>query len=75
MTIFFCKIASKYQSDIFVQNVQKDNAKINGKSIMGLLTIEALCGTKITIIAEGIDAQQALDELQILVNNKFGFDE
>lgn len=68
----FVKLASKYQSDIFVQ---KNNVKVNGKSIMGLLAMEATCGSKIIISAEGIDAQQALDALQLLINSKFGFDE
>ena len=68
----FVKIASKYQSDVFVQ---KDNIKVSGKSIMGLITMGITCGKKITISAEGIDAEQALDDLQNLINSKFGFDE
>lgn len=64
----FVKTASKYEADV---TVEKDNIRISGKSIMGLMTMEASCGTKIRITAEGVDADQALDELQKLVEHKF----
>jgi len=66
------KLASKYQSDVFIQ---RDDVKVSGKSIMGLLAMEATCGKKIIIYAEGIDAEQVLNDLQNLINSKFGFDE
>lgn len=64
----FVKTASKYEADV---TVEKDNVRVSGKSIMGLMTMEASCGTKIRITAEGADADQALDELQKLVEHKF----
>ncbi len=64
----FVKTASKYEADV---TVEKDNIRISGKSIMGLMTMEASCGTKIRITAEGVDADQAVDELQKLVEHKF----
>jgi len=64
----FVKTASKYESEV---TVEKDKIKVSGKSIMGLMTMEASCGTKIKITAEGSDADQAVDELQKLVEHKF----
>jgi len=62
------KVASKYESEIIIE---KDDVKISGKSIMGLLTISAGCGTKIKITAEGSDSEQAIAELQELIQHKF----
>lgn len=64
----FVKTASKYEADV---TVERDSVRVSGKSIMGLMTMEASCGTKIRITAEGVDADQALDELQKLVEHKF----
>ncbi len=64
----FVKTASKYEAEV---TVEKDKIRVSGKSIMGLMTMEASCGTKIKITAEGTDADQALDELQKLVEHKF----
>jgi len=64
----FVKTASKYEAEV---TVEKDKIRVSGKSIMGLMTMEASCGTKIKITAEGADADQAVDELQKLVEHKF----
>ena len=64
----FVKTASKYEADV---TVERDSVRVSGKSIMGLMTMEASCGSKIKITAEGVDADQALDELQKLVEHKF----
>ncbi|MBU4200883.1 MAG: HPr family phosphocarrier protein [Verrucomicrobia bacterium] len=64
----FVKMASKFQSDV---TVEKGNMKVSGKSIMGLMTLEVGNGAKVKIHAEGVDAEQVLDELQKLVEQKF----
>jgi len=64
----FVKAANEFKSDIFVE---VDGEKVNGKSIVGLLTLGAACGTKLTISADGPDALDALKNLESLVNNKF----
>ena len=64
----FVKLASKFQSEIFVT---KDGEEVNGKSIMGLMMLAAGSGVTLTICAEGKDAQQALDELEQLFNRNF----
>lgn len=67
----FVQIASKFDSDIFVT---KDGREINGKSIMGVLTLVASKGTQIHLRAHGEQAGEMIDALSTLVANKFGED-
>lgn len=67
----FVKIASRYDSDVLVE---KDGNEVSGKSIMGMMTLEASCGTKLKVSADGPDAEEVLDELQGLIENKFDED-
>ena len=65
----FVQLANHFACDI---NVVKDNTEVNGKSIMGLLTLVAALGTEVMVVASGADAQQAVDALAALVNEGFG---
>jgi len=60
--------ANEFKSTIFIE---KDNRRINGKSILGIITLGAPYKTELKIIAEGEDANQALDALVKLFNSKF----
>jgi len=62
-------LASKFGSDV---RVRKDTREVSGKSIMGVMMLAAAHGSRITLIAEGEDAEQALDELAGLVADRFG---
>ena len=64
-------LASKFEADI---RIRKDGREVSGKSIMGVMMLAAAKGAQITLIAEGADAQQALDELAQLVAERFGED-
>ncbi len=64
----FAKMASRYAADI---EVEKDGNVVSGKSIMALMTLEAVCGTVLKVTASGEQAQEALDELESLVKRKF----
>lgn len=64
----FAKIASRYNADV---EVEKDGNVVSGKSIMALMTLEAVCGTKLVVTASGPQAQEVLDELEGLVARKF----
>jgi phosphotransferase system HPr (HPr) family protein len=66
----FVQMAGRFKAEI---KVRKDDIEVNGKSIMGLLTLVAALGMEIQVSAEGPDAQVALDELTALVDR--GFDE
>ena len=65
----FVKLASRFQSDIWVR---KQDLEVNGKSIMGMMMLAAECGAEITIRASGSDADDAVEQLAGLVKNKFG---
>lgn len=67
----FVKIANKFESDI---TVAKDGETVNGKSIMGLMMLAAGLGSKLTITAEGRDAEQAVREIAQLFLQKFNED-
>lgn len=64
----FIKVASKFESDILIE---KDETKVSGKSIMGLLTLELYAGSVMKVHADGPDAEEALDAIEELVRNKF----
>ena len=65
----FVKTANSFESEIIVE---KNNETVNGKSIMGMMMLAAGKGSIITIIATGPDAEQAVQELEKLVSEKFG---
>jgi phosphocarrier protein len=62
-------LASKFQSEV---RVRKDAREVSGKSIMGVMMLAAAQNSVVTLIAEGSDEQQALDELAALVADRFG---
>ncbi len=64
----FVQIANKYESDI---TIIKEDQVVNGKSIMGILMLAAEKGATIEIIADGADAEKAVEELsKILIDDK-----
>ena len=64
----FVTVANRYKSEIYVE---KDGIRVNGKSIMGLLTLEAHQGSVIVITAKGNDSAEALVALEKVVASKF----
>jgi len=56
----FVQIANKFESEI---TILKDDQEVNGKSIMGILMLAAERGVIVTIVAEGDDAENAVEEL------------
>ena len=57
----FVKIANKYESEV---TVRKGSESVNGKSIMGLMTLAANYGSTIEIELTGPDAEKAVEELE-----------
>jgi len=57
----FVRIANKFESEVVVK---KDDEAVNGKSIMGLLTLAANQGSVIEIEVSGPDAEEAMKELE-----------
>ena len=65
----FVKTAARFESEVYVE---KDGNVVSGKSIMGLMTLQASFGSTLKVSAEGPDAVELLDALQALVESKFG---
>ena len=64
--------ASMFEAELWIRNGEKT---INGKSIMGVLTLAACKGTVLEIEADGPDREDALQAIYELINNRFGEDE
>lgn len=64
----FVKLASSFSSEI---EIEKNSQRVNGKSIMGVMMLAASKGAFITIHANGDDAEESMDELIKLINNRF----
>ena len=54
--------------------IAKNGRAANGKSIMGVMMLAANQGVEVELIIEGEDEQEALQELEQLINNRFGED-
>ena len=65
----FVKMASEFKAEI---RVEKDGEEVDGKSIMGLMMLAAGHGSVLKLIAEGPDADEALQSLEDLVVRNFG---
>ena len=64
----FAETAGRFKSNV---TVQKDDLKVNGKSIWELMMLAAEQGTELTIRAEGSDAAEAIAALVQVVNTRF----
>jgi len=60
--------AKDFKSEIFLE---RGDDRINGKSIMGIITLGAAYGTQIKISADGSDEEQAVEALVRHFENKF----
>jgi phosphocarrier protein HPr len=62
------KTASGFTSQI---HIEKDSERVNGKSIMGVITLGATYNTQLKIIATGPDEAQAVDAIEKLFEQRF----
>lgn len=65
---FFIQKANEYKSSVWVE---KDERKVNAKSLLGVLSLGIIGGTSIKIIADGSDEKEAIDGLVALVESGF----
>lgn len=68
----FVKLAGRFEAHIHVRKADQPDHTVNGKSIMGVLTLAAECGSSLHIRAEGSDADAALVALSDLIAAGFG---
>lgn len=60
--------ASKFKSQIYIE---KESDRINGKSIMGIITLGAGYDTSLKLIADGVDEGEAIEAMVKLFDSKF----
>lgn len=65
----FVQTANRFEASV---EVQKDDLKIDGKSIMGIMTLAAEMGSSIVVRASGKDASAAMEALAKLIESNFG---
>jgi len=65
---FFIQKANEYKSSIWVE---RDERRVNAKSLLGVLSLGIVGGTVIKVIADGSDEQLAVDGLVKLVESGF----
>ncbi|MBQ9493308.1 MAG: HPr family phosphocarrier protein [Oscillibacter sp.] len=66
---FFIQRANEFKSGIWVE---KEERRVNAKSLLGVLSLGIVKGTTITLIADGSDEEEAIKSLVDLVNDNFG---
>ena len=65
---FFIQMANEFKSSVWVE---KDERKVNAKSLLGVLSLGITKGTSIAIIADGADEQEAVTTLVNLIASNF----
>ena len=62
------KLAAKYRSEI---TISRDGTEVNGKSIMGLLSLAAATGSVIVVRCQGPECDKAMAAIEALIQSKF----
>ncbi len=65
---FFIQKANEFKSSIWVE---KDDRRVNAKSLLGVLSLGIVKGTAVTIIADGADEDEAIVTLAELIDSDF----
>ena len=65
---FFIHRAKEFKSSIWVE---KDERRVNAKSLLGVLSLGIVKGTKINIVADGSDQEEAVNTLVALIESNF----
>jgi len=65
---FFIQKANEFKSVIWVE---KDDRRVNAKSLLGVLSLGIVKGTTINIVADGVDEVQAVETLADLIDREF----
>ena len=65
---FFIQKANEFKSSIWVE---KEERRVNAKSLLGVLSLGIVKGTTITLIADGSDQEEAVETLSTLIDSDF----
>ena len=66
---FFIQKANEFKSGIWIE---KEERRVNAKSLLGVLSLGIVKGTTITLLADGVDEKEAVGALCELVGGNFG---
>ena len=66
---FFIQKANEFKSSIWIE---KDERRVNAKSLLGVLSLGITKGTVVTLMADGLDEKEAVGALCALVSGNFG---
>lgn len=64
---FFIQKANSYKASIWIE---KEDRRVNAKSLLGVLSMGIVKGTVVTIIADGVDEAEAIDGIEKLILNE-----
>ena len=65
---FFIQKANEFKCSIWVE---KEERRVNGKSLLGVLSLGIVKGTTVSLVADGADEKEAVEKLAELVNSDF----
>jgi len=66
------KLSSSFESSI---DIQKEDQRVNSKSIMGVMMLAASCGSRVTLYLDGVDEEAASAAIVDLVERRFDEEE
>jgi len=62
------KKATQFRANL---KIRKDEIEVNGKSLLGVLTLAAAYGTELEVVADGIDEKELIKEIEDLFSSGF----
>ena len=65
---FFIQKANEFESSIWIE---KDDRRVNAKSLLGVLSLGIVKGTSVKILADGVDESAAIATLSELIDSNF----
>lgn len=68
---FFIQKANEYKASVWIE---KDERKVNAKSLLGVLSLGITKGITVTLMADGIDEEQAVNDLAVLITSDFSYE-
>jgi phosphocarrier protein len=61
---YFVQKANEFRSSIWLES---ENRRMNAKSLLGIMSLGVITGATVTLSAEGVDAQEAVEALELLL--------
>ncbi|HIS16660.1 MAG TPA: HPr family phosphocarrier protein [Candidatus Scatomorpha merdavium] len=65
---FFIQKANEFKSSIWIE---RDERRVNAKSLLGVLSLGIVKGTAVNIVADGVDENEAIATLSELIDSDF----